>query len=147
MDINKILQSKKFKIVMSIIGSIIILLLVFSIGTIVGFKKANFSFRWAENYHRNFGGPREGFFGQINGRDFIDAHGVFGQIIKIDGSTLIINGRDNTEKVVIIKNDTVINGPQMKVNDYIVVIGDPNNTGQIEARLIRLMPAMPMTNR
>ena len=154
MDINKILQSKKFKIVMSIIGSIIILLLVFSIGTIVGFKKANFSFRWAENYHRNFGGPRGGFFEDFSGRDFIDANGTFGQIIKIDGSTLVIDGRDNTEKIVLIKDNTIINGFQnnlkladLKVNDYIVVIGDPNNTGQIEAKLIRLMPAMPMIKR
>ena len=154
MDYNKILQSKKIKIILGGIGAIIALLLVFAAGTMVGFKKANFSFRWAENYHQNFGGPRGGFFGQINGRDFINAHGVFGQIIKIDGSTLIINGRDNTEKIVLIKNDTVINGPQnnlkladLKVNDYIVVIGDPNNAGQIEARLIRLMPAMPMIKR
>ncbi|MCX6731373.1 MAG: hypothetical protein NTX55_00020 [Candidatus Parcubacteria bacterium] len=151
MDINKIFsaswRTKKFKIVMSIIGSIIVLLLVFAAGTIVGFKKANFSFRWAENYHQNFGGPRGGFFGQINGRDFIDAHGVFGQIIKIDGSTIVINGRDNMEKIILTTDKTVINGPQMKVNDYIVVIGDPNNAGQIEAKLIRLMPAMPMMKR
>jgi len=151
MDINKILQSKKFKITMGIIGGLIVLLLAFGIGAFVGLRRANFSFRWAENYHRNFGGPRNGFFGEINGRDFIDAHGVFGQIIKIDGSTLIINGRDNTEKIVVIKDKTIINGFQnnlkpadLKVNDYIVVIGDPNNTGQIEARLIRLMPAIPM---
>lgn len=137
MDINKILK---------LAGVIIILLVVFGAGMFVGTKKANFSFRWAENYHRNFGGPRGGFFGPINGRDFIDAHGVFGQIIKIDGSTLIVSGRDNTEKIVLIKDDTTINGPQnnlkladLKVNDYIVIIGNPNNAGQIEAKLIRLM--------
>jgi len=158
MDINKILQSKKFKIAMGIIGAFIALFLAFGVGTIVGFKKANFSFRWGENYHRNFGGPRGGFFGEINGRDFIDAHGVFGQIIKIDNATstpsLIIKGRDNVEKIVLIKDNTVINGPKnnlkptdLRINDYIVIIGDPNDAGQIEAKLIRLMPAMPMMNR
>ncbi len=158
MDYNKILQSKKFKMILGGIGAIIVLLFVFAAGTIVGFKKANFSFRWAENYHRNFGGPRGGFFEDLGGRDFIDAHGVFGQIIKIDNSTstpsLVIRGRDNVEKIVLIKDNTVINGfrnnaksADLKVDDEIVVIGDPNDAGQIEAKLIRIMPASPELQR
>jgi hypothetical protein len=142
-----ILQSKKFKIIMGVIGGFIILLFAFGIGTFVGMRRANFSMRWAENYQRNFGGPR------------FNDHGISGQVIKIDTTiatstpSLIIIGRDNTEKIVLIKNDTIINGPQnnlkladLKINDYIVVIGDPNDAGQIEARLIRLMP-VPMMPR
>jgi len=118
-----------------IVGGVVILLFVFGAGVFVGTKRANFSSRWAENYQRNFGEPR------------FNAHGVFGQIIKTDGSTLVISGRDNMEKIILTTASTTINGFQnnlksadLRVNDYVVVIGDPNNSGQIEARLIRLMP-------
>ena len=122
------------------------LLVVLGVGMFIGFRKADFSYRWGENYYRNFGGP-PGFFGDLGGRDFMDAHGVSGQIIKIDGQTLTIKGRDNTEKIVVIGNDTLIRRgsdtikpSDLKVDDNIVVIGQPNNTGQIEAKLIRVMP-------
>jgi hypothetical protein len=158
-EINKIFQSKKLKITLLALGALIILLAVFGLGMKVGFKKAEFSFRWAENYHQNFAGPRGGFFGDFRrdfeGKDFIEAHGVFGSIIKIDGSTLVIKGVNNVEKTVLIKNDTTIerfretiNPSDLKVDDNVVVIGEPNDSGQIEAKLIRVMPEkffpMPM---
>ncbi len=77
MDYNKLFQSKEFKTVLWIIGGMAIFLVVFKLGTLVGFRKANFSYRWGENYHENFAGPRQGFFKGFNDRDFIDAHGVF----------------------------------------------------------------------
>ncbi len=153
MDYNKFFQSKTFKIILGGVGVIIILLLVFELGKIVGFKKANFSYRWGENYHQNFGGPREGFFKDFSGRDFIGAHGVFGQIMKIDGSTLVIKGQDDVEKIVLVNDKTVIERfretvkiTDLKVDDYIVVIGEPNDAGQIEAKFIRIMPSPSPTS-
>ncbi len=153
MDINKFFQSKTFKMVLGVILGVIVFFLIFSIGMFIGFKKAGFSYRWGENYHRNFAGPRGGFlgdFGDFRGRDFMGAHGVFGQIIKIDGSLLIIRGSDNVEKIVLIKDDTIIRRFQeavkltdLKVDEYLVVIGEPNDIGQIEAKFIRLMLASP----
>ena len=150
MDFNKFFQSKTFKIVIWGIGGIIVFLLIFEAGMIVGFKKANFSYQWGENYHLNFAGPRGGFFKEFSGRDFIGAHGVFGQIIKIDSSTLVIKGRDNVEKIVLIKDSTVIEHfrdtvkiTDLKVDDYVVVIGEPNGVGQIEAKFIRILPLPP----
>ncbi len=150
MNFNNFFQSKNFKIILGVVGGIIIFLLVFQAGAFMGFRKASFSYRWAENYHRNFGGPREGFFNDFSGRDFIDAHGVFGQIIKIDGSTLVIKGRDDVEKIVLIKENTIIEHlrdtikiADLKIDDYIVVIGEPNDAGQIEAKFIRFIPAPP----
>ncbi len=153
MDINNFFQSKTFKWIIIGVLSLIILLFVFKIGMFVGSRKADFSFKWGENYHRNFAGPREGFFSDFIGRDFMDAQGIFRQIIKIDGSELVIKDKDNVEKVVLIKDDTVIKElrndlklSDLKVNDNIVVIGDPNDAGQIEAKLIRIMPSPPETS-
>lgn len=129
---------------------LIFLLLIFKLGMLVGFRKAGFSYKWGENYHRNFAGPRGGFFGDSFGKDFIEAYGTFGQIIKIDGSTLIVKGRENVEKIVLVKENTTIKHlretiklSDLKVDDYIVVIGEPNDKGQIEAKFIRVMPPPP----
>lgn len=157
--VNKFFQSKTFKRVTLGVAAFIIILIIFGIGTFVGFKKANFSFKWGENYHQNFAGPRGGFFGDFGGgflkdfegRDFINAHGVIGQIIKIDGSTIAIEGKDNAEKIILIENNTMINrfretikSSDLKVDNFIVVIGEPNDAGQIVAKLIRLLPQPPV---
>ncbi len=91
----------------------------------------------------------------FSGGDFIGAHGTFGQIIKIDPSTdlgqaavLVIRGKDNVEKIVLIKNDTeirrfqdVIQIGDLKIDELVTVIGEPNDAGQIIAKFIRILPA------
>lgn len=150
MDINKFFQSKAFKGVICGIAAFLILLFVLKVGMVIGTKKADFSCRWSDNYHRNFGGPKGGFLGGFGDNDFMDANGTFGQIIKIDGSTFVIKSRDNVEKIIQIKDNTVINRlketvkpADLKNDDYVVVIGEPNDAGQIEARLIRVLPPPP----
>jgi len=122
---------------------------VFGTGVFVGGMKAKFSYRWAENYHRNFGGPGNGFM--FDGKmpppnnEFIEGHGTFGQIIKIGDSDFVIKGQDNVEKVVIFSKDAsitigrrTITKTDLKIGEQVVVIGSPNDQGQIEARLIRV---------
>ncbi|MDD3284750.1 MAG: hypothetical protein PHZ07_04105 [Patescibacteria group bacterium] len=157
MDIDKLFQSKTFKFVTLGIFVFIILLLVFRLGVMVGFQKANFSYQWGENYHKNFAGPRGGFMNDLEredfvNRDFIDSHGTVGEIIKIDGENIIVKGKDNVEKIVITKNNSsivrfkdTIKISDLKVGDIIVVIGDANDKGQIEANLIRTMPKPEMS--
>ena len=149
MDFNKFFQSKAFRITLITIGALIILLLVFKVGVFVGYRKAGFSYRWGENYHRNFGGPRGGFFGNFGygfgDRDYTNAHGTFGSVIKIDGSTLIVKGSDNVEKTILVSDKTTITSRRetikasdLKIDDRAVIIGSPNEQGQIEAKLIRV---------
>ena len=146
-DFNKISQSKMFKAIIICIAGLIILLLGFMAGMTVGFRKAGFSYRWGENYYRSFSGPRPEFPMNMAGRDFLMGHGVLGSIIKIASSTLVIQGSDNVENVILVGKDTkimrfreVISINDLKVNDNVVVIGSPNDNGQIEAKLIRVMP-------
>jgi hypothetical protein len=150
---KNILESKLFRAIILSIAGFIILAFVFGLGVFVGTKKADFSFRWADQYHRNFGGPQGGFFGDMMGQDFTAANGVFGQIIKIDGQTLTIKSKDNVEKSILISDKTTIiyqrknmKLSELKVNDSVVVIGDPNDQGQIQAELIRVMPAPPQNS-
>jgi len=150
MDINKFFQSAVFKGVLLVILALVIILLAFKTGAIVGAKKANFSCNWSDNYHRNFGGPQNGFLDGIGDKDFIEANGTFGQIIKIAGSNIVIKGRNDIEKTILINDDTVIKSlkatiqlSDLKMDDMVIVIGEPNNSGQIEAKLIRVMPPLP----
>jgi hypothetical protein len=127
--------------------------LIFWIGMFIGGMKARFSYRWAESYHKNFAGPRGGFLNDWRSfprGDFISAYGVFGQIIKIEESTIIIKEGNNVERIVVVKDGTIIERlretvkiSDLKVDDYIVVIGEPNDSGQIEAKFIRLLPPPP----
>ncbi|MFH0988343.1 MAG: hypothetical protein V1763_03145 [Parcubacteria group bacterium] len=161
MDTSKFFQSPAFKIGLWCLIGLIIIFLVFQAGLLVGFRKADFSCRWGDNYQRNFGGPRGGMFGQMPGGDFFGAHGVDGQILKIDLSTatssvtpnlgtITVKGRDNVERLVIIREKTIIEQQRatlkisdLKINDSVVIIGTPNQNGQIDAQFVRIMPVAP----
>lgn len=153
MKINQIFQSKIFQGIILGMASLIIVLFIFKAGIIVGIKKSDFSYKWSNNYHKNFAGPRKGFFNGFGDRDFMNAHGTFGQIIKIDGQTLVIKSNNDLEKIILIQEDTTINRfrdsikpEDLKINEYVVIIGEPNESGQIEAKLIRVLPAEPKRN-
>ena len=141
-------QSRLFRgLILGIVG-LIILVFVFSLGVYVGTEKAEFSFKWADEYHRNFAGPQGGFLGNMMGQDLTDGNGVFGQLIKINGQTLTIRGLDNVKKNILVGDKTTIiyqrknvKLSDLKINETVVVIGDPDNNGQIQAELIRVMPA------
>ena len=147
-ELANVARSKSVKITLIGIFILVISILVFGAGVSVGYRKANFSFKWSENYHKNFGGPKGGFMRRASmmfNDDYIDASGVTGAIIKIDGNNLIIKGSDNMEKTVAVSDKTTIRlGRQdlkvadLKVGELIVTIGDPNSNGQIEAKLIRV---------
>ncbi len=151
MDIDKIFQSKIFQGVVLGIAAFVVLLFVFKVGMTVGIKKADFSCRWSDNYHENFGGPQGGFWGGFDDRNFLESNGTVGQIIKIDGATLVVRGREDMEKIIATDESTVIKRLMenikifdLKVDDRVVIIGEPNESGQIEAKLIRVMPLSPI---
>ncbi len=131
------------------LAGFVVVVLIFGIGMFVGGMKAKFSYRWAESYHKNFAGPKNGFLGDwrvlLPPGDFIESHGTFGEIIEIEGNTLIVKGREDIEKVVLVGEKTIIKLGRknikisdLKVDDRVVIIGSPNEQGQIEASLIRL---------
>jgi hypothetical protein len=149
-NIKKIVESKSLFRILCGIGIVIVALLIFSAGVTIGFRKASFGHAWGENYERNFGMmPNRPMFGNDN---FPNANGAIGKIIKIELPTIIVQDKDNIEKVVLIKNDTRIQKmmeniktSDLLLDDFVVIIGSPNNQGQIEAKFIRVMPlGMPV---
>lgn len=124
-----------------------VVILIFGAGMVVGGMKAKFSYRWAESYHKNFAGPQSGFLDdwrRFPAGDFISGHGAFGEIIEIKDNSFVVKGRENAEKVVITNQETTITKGRktikdgLRVGDRVVIIGSPNDEGQIDAKLIRV---------
>ena len=129
---------------------LVVLGFVFMAGVKFGEIKAGYYYGWLENYNRNFAGPREGFFRKgpmmMFGQDFFESHGNFGEIIQINNDSFVIKDlKNNAEKLIITNSNTLIKKgfgnlkfSDLKIGDNVVIIGSPNNQGQIEARLIRV---------
>lgn len=146
---DKFVESKRFKRIIYILGIIFILFLVFQAGMITGFKKASFGRNWGDNYERNFG-PKDRTPRLLRDNLSIlpNAHGAIGKIIKIDFPNIVVLDKDQTEKVIIINDNTSIIERRDKVgkeslvlDKYVIVIGAPNELGQIESKLVRIIPS------
>lgn len=153
--IKDVLKSKAFKISIIIILVIMLSLLTFNLGVSVGFRKANFFYKWRDNYNNNVSPisgcmepPFNERFNESAERGFINSSGSVGEIIKINEDfSLIIKDFDNTEKIIILNENTAIREfknqvakEDLKIGQKVVIIGDPKESGKIEAKLIRVMP-------
>lgn len=149
MQTSLFFQSKYFRWTIKAIAACVLVLIVFQTGVYIGFRKAGFSYRWADNYHRMFGGPRDGFMREFprefSGRDFMSSHGVVGVVIGTASDSLVIRGDDDVEKGVQATEDSVIRRGRetittqdIRIGDRVVVLGSPRDDGNIEAKMIRL---------
>jgi hypothetical protein len=148
-----IIESKTFRTIIYTMGVIALVFIIFQAGMVAGFRKASFGRDWGDNYATNFGSPHMGLqmmgqrFGDLN-NNLPNAHGAIGKIISIDLPTIVVlDEKDNTEKSVLINDKTkiieqrdIVGSSELKVDDHVIIIGNPNSSGQIEALLIRFLP-------
>lgn len=126
--------------------ALVLALLIFRAGMVVGFHQA---LRSHGLEHRPAAGP----FGLPFPGGTIPGHGVVGSIATITLPTLTIRTRDGMDEKIDIASTTILHGDagvplspsDLKVGDIAIVIGDPNDTddmseGEIDARLIRIVP-------
>jgi hypothetical protein len=166
MNIQEDLKSKKFpefgqasKIAALIVAFILVAIVSFGGGVAVGLHKAKFSYKFGENYERNFaGGPFQGVMGgmmgprdprnmmrDFEGRGFRNSHGIAGTIISVGDNKIIIKDQDEQENTITVSDKTLIKrGPEtisvndLKNDDRIVVVGKPGDSGTVMADLIRV---------
>lgn len=144
---NEFLKKSKVRWVIYILGFVVVALLIFQAGMFVGFKNASFSFRTGEQYFRQMNGGRNDQFMGMNRGDFENSHGATGKIININLPSIIVSDKDGVEKTILIGTSTSIKNfkdsirpEDLKVDDFVTVIGNPNDKTEIEADLIRIMP-------
>jgi len=152
--LSNVSKLKIFKIVVCVFGCLVVAILIFRAGMFAGIEKASFGENWESNYFKNFGIENINNNGENSGvavknfDNFPNPHGAVGKILKIgNNSIVVLDDKDFTEKNVIISSDTIIKSvrenisfDQLNVDDFVVIIGRPNEDGQIEAKLIRVMP-------
>jgi hypothetical protein len=155
---DKILKSRKFIIAAAIVGIFIIALVSFSMGVAVGFHKARFSFKFGENYEKNFMGPHPemnmlkgpmGMMGEkfrdFKGEGMRNGHGVAGTIISVSENSVVVKDKDGKENTIAVSDKTVIKQGRdnikiedLKNGEEIVIIGKPGDDGMVNADLIRV---------
>ena len=117
-------ESKKdnrnlFKRIIFILAGLVIIALIFNAGMLVIGIKTHFLYRWTEGYY-------------------------FGEIIKIDDNGFVIKGRGDMEKIVLIRESTVIKKGKetiegaLQIGNQVIVIGSLDEGGRIEAKIIRI---------
>lgn len=151
-NLKEFTQSKSFHGVLIGIIISIIALLIFQAGVMVGHHKAQFGDRMSGNYERNFVDMGRGGFPPNPNLGFGEmlppgGHGAAGQVINVTLPTFVIAGPDNLERTVLVSDETVIrqfrdelDTESLEVGKFVIVLGEPNDKGEIEARLIRFLP-------
>jgi hypothetical protein len=140
-------NSKIVRDIIIIIGIIIMVLSILMAGISIGEHRARFAGEFGDSYERNFLGPRGMMGGGYFGGMMPGGHGAIGNILSISLPQMIISGPDNLEKTILVGASTTvrqfqqnIKSSDLKAGDFVVVIGNPNDKGQIDARFIRVMP-------
>lgn len=126
-------QSNKISMIMYGIGILLIAIIIFQTGMIIGRGKESIINEQKERYLINQPLPT--------------AHGTAGKIISINLPTLLVADEDHTEKTVLLRDETIIRSlraslipSELDLDDYIIVIGTPTTKGYIQANLIRVLP-------
>ena len=143
-------RSKLFAGIVAGVCIMLVVMCIFEVGVMVGYHEATFSSRWGQNYERNFGN-----MGMMQGLP--DGHlpspdGTLGKIISISNdassTTLVVNNSQKPEEKILINSDTLvrdhektISASSLTVGSYVVILGIPNDQGEIEAKLVRVVPA------
>ncbi len=147
---HRLFKSKTFIWTTVILAELILLIAVFDLGIHVALHKARYTDSWARNYGKNFGDSR--MFGRLptaspeHDGDFMPAHGLAGTIISLDKNNLTLKSVDNVEKTVLVSASTIIRmnfqnlqAADLKPGQEVVIIGSPNDNGQIDAKIIRII--------
>lgn len=150
---SNVLESKRVRTVLWILGGLILLFVAFGLGIAVGYQRAGFAAGFDKNYVRVFfGGPPPGAIGMMASPMPVAIHGVVGSVIDVGSSTISVTNQQNTEQSIAVASGTVIRDGDdtvtigdVEVGDQIAVIGEPNAEGQIGARFIRIIATTSST--
>ncbi len=146
MNLTEFITSKYVARIIVALAVVSGMLFAFGAGMTIGYNKAKFVDGWGKNYERNVIMPMRIRPGILRQPGFMDPHGTDGVILKINGQSLVVQGKDRNEKIITVSDNTLIrNGDQtirfsnLNEGQSIVVIGAPTNEGQILAKFIRVL--------
>ncbi len=146
MDLSKIHESKAVRRIVIGLGSLVLVIIVFQAGEFVGYRKAEYANKFGDSFQRNFIGVRRSS-SNVLFTDMPGGHGAIGKVVSVSLPTFVVEGPDNIEKIVMIDDDTVFRSfrneastTDIAPDQYVVVLGNPDDDGKIDAKLVRLVP-------
>jgi len=151
MNFQDYIKSQSFRGIIIGVCVTIVILLIFQAGVFVGYRKASFAFRFGDNYYSGFDRKAPAPFGFPLRDEFRTSHGAVGEVVGVSLPTLVVAGPDSIEKTVLIGTSTLIRKfdaelepEDIQTGDFLVVLGDPNDDSQVQAKLIRILPEAPV---
>ncbi|MFA4954450.1 MAG: hypothetical protein WC641_04010 [Patescibacteria group bacterium] len=119
--------------------------LSFKLGEYVGFRKTAFSYGF-DRRHEFGREPRFfPFSGPMRKSPLVNPHGALGVIVSVQDGGIEVKSNDDSTKTVAINQDTVLRrlGQVVKVSDLkpgdrVLIIGEPDAQGDIQAKLIQV---------
>lgn len=149
--------SRKILWILGSIAGFVVALLIFQAGMYVGYNKATDAYLWGELYSRGNENPAGGRLGSstplgsLGMGDISDTEGELGVIVKTTPpKSIIVEEQNGVEKTVLIASTTAIRqfketlAPgDLTVGNNVIIFGPPNDQGQVEAELIRVLPLPP----
>ncbi|MDE2041379.1 MAG: hypothetical protein KGI59_03310 [Patescibacteria group bacterium] len=134
-----------------VLAIVLIALVIFQAGMIVGYHRGVFAGDWDGNYERSVFDPHSVFaplMRDFSRGDVMNGHGTIGEITDLSLPTLMVKGPGTIEQVVAVSPTTTVRVMHMpatiqdlRTGEQIVVIGEPGMNGQINASFIRVIPA------
>lgn len=143
--IEQFVASKKVRVGAGIFGALFVAALIFHAGVVVGAHRGRF------DRTRGFRSPLfPSGFALPHG--FIqDAHGAVGTITAVALPTFTMETRAGASQSILVGTSTLIrsmdqaNEQALSVGSQVIVLGEPDSQGRIDAKLIRVLPpAFPL---
>ena len=141
-------HSRSSRYALMILGGIVLALLIFQGGVLVGYHQAEFTYHFENNYHSMFGDADDhpGIPVGLPPQDFTQGFGAAGKILSIHLPTITIEDKSGIEKIVEVNDATIVKQKHdtgsvqdMAVGDIVVSFGTPQPDGSIDATLIRII--------
>ncbi|MGB3073173.1 MAG: DUF5666 domain-containing protein [Candidatus Moraniibacteriota bacterium] len=150
---RRLTRERIFVLAAVVIGVVLVAVASFAVGFSAGLHKARFSYRFGENYERNFvkGRPGDmpmmdqGMLRRMDGDLFRSGHGVTGVILSLADRTMTLRNPAGQESSVAVTDATIynkgsdrVNFEDLSVGDMVVALGKPSDDGTVVAALIRV---------
>lgn len=150
MNTHEIEQSPVVRIIIFVLAGLIVIIAVFKMGMDAGYHRALYAAHMADNFQRTFVDPHaHSLFDQHLPPS---GHGAFGEIVSVTIPTFVVADRTRIEQTIHVSSSTIIRKftsdvpvDSLQPGENVVVLGSPNDQGQIDAQLIRIIPPVTTT--
>lgn len=141
------LHNSVFSKLILALAILLVILLVFQAGVVVGYRRGAFSYYWNARYYGDVSDPASVFASFLKGGHDNNPHGAVGEVVSSELPLVMIKGSDFSEQMVMVSPTTTIRRmrgivapDELRSGDHVIVIGEPGTDGRIFASFIRVLP-------